>query len=679
MHGGINILNDNKKNLPEINDEDVFWATKLMGLPTDAFDGERKEVLKNLSTIDIQACPGSGKTTLLVAKLAILAKKWEDNKCGICVLSHTNVARKEIKNKLGNTDFGKQLLSYPHFVGTIHSFLNEFIALPWIRSKGFPISIIDTEVATKFRWRKLGRKIQSGLEKAKRDPKKLLTASDILGNPRSIPWGNGELGSTSNTYKAIQNSIVESFEKGIFTYDEIFVFAMDALNNIPTLKDNIQSRFLICFIDETQDCTEEQSNILSQIFPLSEKSIIKQRFGDGNQAIFHNYNVKDDVESEPFPQKEHLTISDSLRFNQKIADLSDSLGLIPYNMRGKGGQLENEPNNTIILFENEFIQGVLPIFGKIILDNYSQDMIQSLKNQNIYAVGMVHKNSKEFEKYTVASYWSDYQQYKNKTDHNPDFMIDYLKLSINLVNETNEFHYGLNLFSKGLIRYINENNETKMINNIRNPYRFISNDLSLKNKENKDYLEWLYNLFKLEDLNEDKWNKDIKPELLKLVQTITKSDLPRNISFFNWNDSSDSISSNERNISTSNHFIFNEENNQIKIKLGSIHSIKGQTHFATLVLDTFWNGRNNKTNMIYLIDWLTGDNKGIPDSQKNQNNRLKCHYVAMTRPTDILCLALPINFVTPNMRVKLENNGWNIKIVGKDKHEKQTSLNNWFS
>lgn len=94
-----------------------------MGLPPDAFDGERKEALKNLSTVDIQACPGSGKTTLLVAKLAILAKYWTNNKQGICILSHTNAARKEIEDKLGNTDLGKKLLSHPHFIGTIHGFL----------------------------------------------------------------------------------------------------------------------------------------------------------------------------------------------------------------------------------------------------------------------------------------------------------------------------------------------------------------------------------------------------------------------------------------------------------------------------------------------------------------------------------------------------------------------------
>ena len=115
--------------VPEITDDDIRWSSRLMGLPEDAFHGEhgtdpRREVLKSNAPMDIAACPGSGKTTLLVAKLAILAEKWQHRTRGICVLSHTNVARREIEARLGRTSVGRRLLSYPHFIGTIHGFVN---------------------------------------------------------------------------------------------------------------------------------------------------------------------------------------------------------------------------------------------------------------------------------------------------------------------------------------------------------------------------------------------------------------------------------------------------------------------------------------------------------------------------------------------------------------------------
>ena len=112
--------------VPNVTEDDAEWASNQLQLPNNAFRGHdgndpRLEVLKNNASLDIEACPGSGKTTLLVAKLAVLARKWQYKSQGICVLSHTNVARREIEQKLGNTKEGKQLLSYPHFVGTIHS------------------------------------------------------------------------------------------------------------------------------------------------------------------------------------------------------------------------------------------------------------------------------------------------------------------------------------------------------------------------------------------------------------------------------------------------------------------------------------------------------------------------------------------------------------------------------
>ena len=86
-----------------ITDDDIAWVESIMGHGIQ-FDEPRRNVIKNLESVDVQAFPGSGKTTTLVAKLAILAKKWPYSNAGICVLSHTNVAREEIEKRLGNTN-----------------------------------------------------------------------------------------------------------------------------------------------------------------------------------------------------------------------------------------------------------------------------------------------------------------------------------------------------------------------------------------------------------------------------------------------------------------------------------------------------------------------------------------------------------------------------------------------
>jgi DNA helicase II / ATP-dependent DNA helicase PcrA len=118
--------------VPEITEEDIDWVIDLMRL--NALDGPRRTFLTARNTLDVSACPGSGKTTLVVAKLAILARKWTHRTKGICVLSHTNVAREEIQHRLGSTVVGQRLLNYPHFIDTIHGFVNRFLALPWLNS-----------------------------------------------------------------------------------------------------------------------------------------------------------------------------------------------------------------------------------------------------------------------------------------------------------------------------------------------------------------------------------------------------------------------------------------------------------------------------------------------------------------------------------------------------------------
>ena len=181
---------------PIIGDADICWVSGLLKLPHNAFYGDdrndpRQKVLKSAGQLDIAACPGSGKTTLLVAKLAILAEKWRYRTSGICVLSHTNVARNQIETQLGNTAAGQILLAYPHYIGTIHGFVNDFLAVPWLRSLGYPIKMIDSEICELRRWKKLDYKWQSALENRHIDKAniRILDSNFNLGKTkRTIPF-----------------------------------------------------------------------------------------------------------------------------------------------------------------------------------------------------------------------------------------------------------------------------------------------------------------------------------------------------------------------------------------------------------------------------------------------------------------------------------------------------------
>lgn len=92
----------------------------------------------------------------------------------------------------------------------------------------------------------------------------------------------------------------------------------------------------------------------------------------------------------------------------------------------------------------------------------------------------------------------------------------------------------------------------------------------------------------------------------------------------------------------------------VDIHLASIHSVKGQTHLATLAVESYWYGPNIKG----ILSCLYG--KSIRQPKVHDLMRMKCHYVALTRASGLVCVALPISSVKEEEIVLLQQNGWNV-------------------
>lgn len=96
---------------------------------------------------------------------------------------------------------------------------------------------------------------------------------------------------------------------------------------------------------------------------------------------------------------------------------------------------------------------------------------------------------------------------------------------------------------------------------------------------------------------------------------------------------------------------------QVLIHLASIHSVKGRTHLATMVVETFWHDSNIKS----IIPWLCRT-PHTPIGQRNEM-RLKCQYVALTRARGLICIALPKESVSKDQAKLLNTCGWNVVIL----------------
>ncbi len=78
----------------------------------------------------LSACPGSGKTEVIGLKAAYEIRQWDRQPGGIAVLTFTNNAADVICQRVCQF-VGAERAAYPHFVGTLSSWLHGYIANPF--------------------------------------------------------------------------------------------------------------------------------------------------------------------------------------------------------------------------------------------------------------------------------------------------------------------------------------------------------------------------------------------------------------------------------------------------------------------------------------------------------------------------------------------------------------------
>lgn len=635
---------------PKISDDDIRWASQLLGLADDAFcgaDGKdpRQEILKSFDQSDIAACPGSGKTTLLVAKLAILAKKWTCRTRGICVLSHTNAARNEIETLLGRTSIGHVLLSYPHFIGTIHGFVNEYLAMPWLRSQGHTIKMVDTEICEMRRWKKIDRGSRWALQQRR------IEQSDIRITDTDCNWtkkaGPCRIANHTPTYGHVRDACLKTCEEGYYCYDDMFLWAHDIIEKVPRIVNVIRDRFPLLFVDEAQDNSEDQSAILHRIFMACDDAVLRQRFGDENQAIFDGIGDKD-ASTDGFPDSSiRKDVPNSPRFGQKIADFAGPLGVNPCGLRGNGPKYSlssglPEARHTIFLFDNGGLDKVLAAYAELLMDMFSE---QELRRGVFSAVGQVHRdNDDSHAPHHVGHYWPDYDPVFTSRDPRPKTFVQYVFAGMGKSELTGETYPAVEKIAEGVLRLARMVDGGTKVRSPRHSHRYIWQLLE-KNPGVQDHYKDMVTNFavKREPLDKKAWDKSwccIVREIAEVAGGASLS-TPDADQFLAWDGSEDaaqSIAASQKK--QGNTFRYHRDGKDVNIVVGSIHSVKGQTHTATLVLETFWQDRRGRHNLELLLRWLDGRELGGGSCGPQQQTRLKIHYVAMTRPTHLLCLAM---------------------------------------
>lgn len=611
----------------EISDKDIKLTEELL-LPDGAhFPEDAKVVIRCWHSTDVEACPGSGKTTVLLAKLKLLADRMPFiNGAGICVLSHTNVAVDEIKSRLSG--YADRLLSYPNYIGTIQSFVDKFVTMPYLRNvAGRNVQAVDnltyaqhmlSRMKNNDKYRSLNYVTMNSFNTGSQFVNRIdHTKGLYIREDGSLCVGRQKkalAGASKESTKQYHELIDELLKiEGIIRYQDAFLYVKSAIDNLPeTYTDLFSARFQYVFIDEYQDCNDVQRSAIDALFNSTKCAVIK--IGDSDQAI---YNSSEDKTLDWVPQHGALSIMSSCRYNQEIADVICRL---------------RKGNNTITTIEgNTGIKPILLIFEPEKISRVISAFIDALETHELYdnkgvykVIGAVRKESTSGLK--IGSYWPEFDSStKGQIEYNYWALVD----DITKCLLSGKLYKAERIVRKLLCQIFH-------YAKVRHPisgkeYSVVTMKKLLNNGCRDMYHQQIYEMSKMQNIEIETIDRIIR----KLVTVVLKvlecqkddifDKLPKH--FFDKRVVVNQIKKTEKNI-------YIDKIRGRRIEFDTIHGVKGETHDATLYLETDRQGASDLKRILpYYGVGKLGTSKLFDYSRK-------LAYVGMSRSKKLLCVAM---------------------------------------
>lgn len=337
----------------------------------DFTDPNQTDFLAKVTPCDVQAAPGNGKTTLLAAKLALLSRNWTNRRRGVCVISHTNAARTEVEDLVARHPTAARLMAYPHFTGTVTAFINQYLALPYLRGLSWSLRQIDDDAfaaealrrypdwgvldsLAKNKKLKLKRRLEEWIAFLDLDP----GFADTSAEPRALAvrCRKGQWGAHTDCGKALESLKASMVRSGLYRYADMTALAWRALRENPALAERLRDRFPLVILDEAQDTHGDQLRLLEHVFKQDGAAF--QRLGDSNQTLY------EDDGAAPFywtPGPGCIPLDTSRRFGGEIAGFASRLtARQAQTIVGLGAR---PASRVMFLFDEATIGGVLGAFA----------------------------------------------------------------------------------------------------------------------------------------------------------------------------------------------------------------------------------------------------------------------------------------------------------------------------
>ena len=308
----------------------------------------------------VRACPGSGKTRTVGARFAYRMASWEDRRGGIAAISFTNVAWAEIGRQLFDLGLPSRP-AWPHFLGTIDSFVNQFIFLPFghavMGCRRRPEIVHEGNAA----W--VAGLATQGLGQCRR--KGCSPTSFAYQADGSLKY-RGLYGRQPRCRRDRCQKVKDAMTKrGFALHEDAMYFGMRVLEEA-SISAAIARRFPEIIVDEAQDSSEAQVCIVRALADAGSNIIV---VGDPDQAIYEYHGARPDLFlsfAEAWPS---LPLSANWRSSQLICNATSRFSSLTEPTVARGPCRDDAVNPTIVLYSGGDPVPALGVFTGLLAEH----------------------------------------------------------------------------------------------------------------------------------------------------------------------------------------------------------------------------------------------------------------------------------------------------------------------
>lgn len=649
--------------IPDLTDEVV--ADLERQLPGCRFDDQNQRTfLASAESRDVQAAPGNGKTTLLVAKLILLSQTWTSTTSGVCVISHTNAAREEIETKLAKHPTASAFLKHPHFVGTVTAFVDRFLAIPYLRGLGWPILRIDDDVFEAAALARMGSKqglviaaqMQGGaLRRSVETWVKLMEFAPDFTLPNQGPLTRIKVrhrhrqhGPNTNAGAALEELKAELTKEGLYRYSDMTALATRALNESPNLIGLVRRRFPLVILDEAQDTNGEQLTLLNRLF---QQGVAYQRLGDQNQTLYED----DDLGAADYwtAGAGAIPLDPSRRFGTDIATFASRLTVrAPQDIVGR----EDRPSRrSLLLFDEQSIGQVLPSYCDEVRQHWADDFNPRLDIRGVASRHNTAANIGAWRPRTLTDYCSTYRHGRER-QNSPDTLCGVMRHAKVLHESHKPPAEIMDLVSASIASLLRRASiQDTNGREIRRPTVWAA--LARRNAALPLQVRRLVRdrvIFGDSVWEVEAW-QGFCNELKALLEI--PDNCPATVNQFVAFPDAPAIATPPQQVSCTK-FVDGEVN----VTLGSVHSVKGKTVDALLMMETLVHRANNQRALD--LSTVLPRAFGVSNIDLTANSAHLAAatnvFVAVTRPKHLLCLAVHNAGTSKQLLDAAQAQGWNI-------------------